>query len=73
MFRCFDSASSDNDTSCACLGVTILLAQLNIILGTSYTLDMPSLSSLLEGCIANDYDFGTAYGRRRPNAEVLRY
>ncbi|KAK0433769.1 hypothetical protein EV421DRAFT_2023304 [Armillaria borealis] len=62
--------SSLADTPHACLGVTRLLAQLNIILGTSYTLDMPSLSSLLEACIANDYDFRTACGRRHPNAEI---
>ncbi|KAK0430318.1 hypothetical protein EV421DRAFT_1677422, partial [Armillaria borealis] len=35
---------------------------LNSTLGTSYTLDDPSLSALLEDCIADNYDFGMAYG-----------
>ncbi|KAK0452869.1 uncharacterized protein EV420DRAFT_1621583 [Desarmillaria tabescens] len=51
---------------CASLGTTKLLDRLNATLGTSYTLDTPSLSSLLESCISNDYDFGTAYARLRP-------
>ncbi|KAK0458367.1 uncharacterized protein EV420DRAFT_1229813, partial [Desarmillaria tabescens] len=34
-------------------------------LGTSYSLETPSLSSLLEGCISKNYDFGTVYGRLR--------
>ncbi|KAK0436346.1 uncharacterized protein EV420DRAFT_1652553 [Desarmillaria tabescens] len=54
------------DTPCAILGIQGLLDQLNTTLGTSHTLDTPSLSSLLEDCITNDYDFGTAYGRLRP-------
>ncbi|KAK0457739.1 uncharacterized protein EV420DRAFT_1270972 [Desarmillaria tabescens] len=35
------------------------------MLGTSYSLDTPSLSSLLEDCISSNYDLGTAYGRLR--------
>ncbi len=51
-----------SDTPCATLGVQGLLHQLNTTLGTSHSLDTPSLSSLLEDCITNDYDFGMAYG-----------
>ncbi|KAK0459230.1 uncharacterized protein EV420DRAFT_310056 [Desarmillaria tabescens] len=50
---------------CTCLGIQGTLDLLNSILRTSYTLDTPSLSSLLEGCISKSYDFGTAYGRLR--------
>ncbi len=53
------------DTPCATLGIQGLLDQLNTTLGTSYSLDTPSLSSLLEDCIANNYDFGTTHGRLR--------
>ncbi|PBL00150.1 hypothetical protein ARMGADRAFT_901860, partial [Armillaria gallica] len=53
------------DTSCATLGVQGLLDQLNTTLGTSYSLDNPLLSSLLEDCITNDYDVGMAHGRLR--------
>ncbi|KAK0458752.1 uncharacterized protein EV420DRAFT_330414 [Desarmillaria tabescens] len=53
------------DTPCATLGIQGLLDQLNSTLGTSHTLDTPSLSSLLEDCIANNYDFGMAYGHLR--------
>ena len=51
------------DTPCSTLGVQGLLDRLNTTLGTSHTLNTPSLSSLLEDCIANNYDFGMAYGR----------
>ncbi|KAK0229315.1 hypothetical protein EDD85DRAFT_776684, partial [Armillaria nabsnona] len=40
-----------------------LLLQLNVILQTSYTLETPSISSLLENCILKNIDFGTAYSR----------
>ncbi|KAK0237753.1 hypothetical protein EDD85DRAFT_951916 [Armillaria nabsnona] len=50
------------DILCATLGVQGLLDQLNSTLRTSYTLDDPSLSTLLEDCIADNYDFGMAYG-----------
>ncbi len=50
------------DIPCATLGVQGLLDQLNSTLRTSYTLDDPSLSTLLEDCIADNYDFGMAYG-----------
>ncbi|KAK0234333.1 hypothetical protein IW262DRAFT_1425077 [Armillaria fumosa] len=50
---------------CIDLGVTKLLAMLNFTLGTSYTLDHTSLSSLLKDCITKYYDFGTCYGHLR--------
>ncbi|KAK0459937.1 hypothetical protein IW261DRAFT_1536212, partial [Armillaria novae-zelandiae] len=53
------------DTLCATLGIQGILDQLNTILGTSYTIDTPSLSSLLEECIANKHDFGMAYSLLR--------
>ncbi len=43
----------------------MVLDQLNATLGTTHTLDTPSLSSLLKDCIEKNYDFGTAYGRLR--------
>ncbi|KAG7442787.1 uncharacterized protein BT62DRAFT_374241 [Guyanagaster necrorhizus] len=58
-------SSSLADTPCATLGVMGLLDQLNTTLRTSHTLDTPSMSSTLEDCIKNNYDFGTAYGRLR--------
>ncbi|PBK89193.1 hypothetical protein ARMGADRAFT_333916 [Armillaria gallica] len=57
--------SSFADTSSASLGVDELLKMLNSTLGTKYDLT-PSLSSLLEACISNKYDFGTVYGYLRP-------
>ncbi|KAK0500889.1 hypothetical protein EDD18DRAFT_1435120 [Armillaria luteobubalina] len=53
------------DTPCATLGVQDLLDQLNNTLRTSYSLDNKFLSSLLEDCIKNGYDFGMAYSRLR--------
>ncbi len=50
---------------CANLGIERLLGKLNVILGTSYTLEMRSLCSLLEGYIMKGYDFGTVYGHLR--------
>ncbi|SJL13418.1 uncharacterized protein ARMOST_16861 [Armillaria ostoyae] len=58
-------SSSLADTPCATLGIQGLLDQLNTTLGTSYSSDNRSLSSLLEDCITNDYDFGMAYSRLR--------
>ncbi|KAK0434070.1 hypothetical protein EV421DRAFT_1354855 [Armillaria borealis] len=58
--------SSLANTLCVDLGPEGLLAELNSILVTTCTLDDPSLSSLLEECISNNYDFGTAYGLLRP-------
>ncbi|KAK0214444.1 hypothetical protein IW262DRAFT_1321838, partial [Armillaria fumosa] len=55
------SASFAN-TPCVTLGVQGLLDRLNATLGTSHTPNTPNLSSLLEDCIANNYDFGIAYG-----------
>ncbi|PBK76418.1 hypothetical protein ARMSODRAFT_1011668 [Armillaria solidipes] len=51
------------DTPCATLGIQGLLDQLNTTLRTSYNLDNPFLSSPLEDCITNNYDFGMAYGQ----------
>ncbi|KAK0237977.1 hypothetical protein EDD85DRAFT_729628, partial [Armillaria nabsnona] len=59
-------SSSLADTPCATLGIQAVLDRLNATLGTTHTLDTPSLSSLLEDCIEKNYDFGTAYGRLRP-------
>ncbi|PBK82920.1 hypothetical protein ARMGADRAFT_1137901 [Armillaria gallica] len=50
------------DTPCTTFGAPHLLDPLNLILGTSYTMDTPLLPSLLEDCITKEYDFGTAYG-----------
>ncbi|SJL17318.1 uncharacterized protein ARMOST_20867 [Armillaria ostoyae] len=55
------SASLAN-TPCTTFGLRGLLDRLNDTLGTSYTLDITTRSSLLEDCIANEYDFGIAYG-----------
>ncbi|KAK0453066.1 hypothetical protein EV421DRAFT_647444 [Armillaria borealis] len=54
--------SSLADTPCATLGVQGVLDRLNATLGTSHTLDTPSVLSVLEDCIVRNYDFGTAYG-----------
>ncbi|KAK0483099.1 hypothetical protein EDD18DRAFT_1362072 [Armillaria luteobubalina] len=58
--------SSLANTPCANLGFSLLLEKLNSTLGISYTLETPSLSSLLEAYSAKDYDFGTAYAQPRP-------
>ncbi|PBK76407.1 hypothetical protein ARMSODRAFT_925693 [Armillaria solidipes] len=52
------------DTPCATIGTQGLLDKLNTTLGTSYRLynpDNPFLSSFLDDCIRNGYDFGMAY------------
>ncbi|PBK76411.1 hypothetical protein ARMSODRAFT_969128 [Armillaria solidipes] len=52
------------DTPCATFGTQGLLDKLNTTLGTSYrlySLDNPFLSSFLDDCITNGYDFGMAY------------
>ncbi|KAK0431725.1 hypothetical protein EV421DRAFT_1720208 [Armillaria borealis] len=54
--------SSLADTPCATLGIPGLLDLFNSTLVTSHTLDTPFLSSVLEDCIKNNYDVGTAYG-----------
>ncbi|KAK0214715.1 hypothetical protein EDD85DRAFT_1000255 [Armillaria nabsnona] len=66
-------SSSLADTPCATLGIEGVLGQLNATLGTSYTLDTPSLLSLLNECIEKNNDFGTAYALLRPiiNPELL--
>ncbi|SJL05280.1 uncharacterized protein ARMOST_08646 [Armillaria ostoyae] len=58
-------SSSLADIPCSTLGIQGLLYVLNTTLGTSGTLDTPSLSSVLKDCIAKKYDLGTAYGRLR--------
>ncbi|KAK0433077.1 hypothetical protein EV421DRAFT_1910373 [Armillaria borealis] len=58
--------SSLADTPCAALGVQGVLDRLNATLGTSHTLDTPSVLSLLEESIEKNYDFGTVYGHLRP-------
>ncbi|KAK0471680.1 hypothetical protein IW261DRAFT_1597175 [Armillaria novae-zelandiae] len=58
--------SSLSDTPCATLGVQGILDTLNTTLQTAQTLDTPFLSSFLEDCIVNDYDFGTVYAHVRP-------
>ncbi|PBK89144.1 hypothetical protein ARMGADRAFT_1083697 [Armillaria gallica] len=57
--------SSLADTPSASLGIDGLLKTLNSTLGTQYDLT-PSLSSLLEAYISDEYDFGTIYGYLRP-------
>ncbi|KAK0506544.1 hypothetical protein EDD18DRAFT_1037902, partial [Armillaria luteobubalina] len=58
-------SSSLADTPCSNLGIQGLLDLLNNTLGTSHTLETRSVASVLEDCIAKNYDFGTAYGRLR--------
>ncbi|SJL15304.1 uncharacterized protein ARMOST_18797 [Armillaria ostoyae] len=58
--------SSLADIPCVNLGVTKLLEKLNTILGTSYTLQTLSLSSLLKVYINKGYDFGTIYAHLCP-------
>ncbi len=58
-------SSSLANVACVTLGVQVLLNLLNATLGTSYALDTPFLSCVLEDCISSNYDFGTAYGRLR--------
>ncbi|KAK0504332.1 hypothetical protein EDD18DRAFT_1345221 [Armillaria luteobubalina] len=53
------------DTPCTTLGIQGLLDRLNTTLGTLLSLDNRYLSSLLEDCITNNYDFGMAYGSLR--------
>ncbi|PBL01376.1 hypothetical protein ARMGADRAFT_1160582 [Armillaria gallica] len=58
-------SSSLANTPCSSLGIQGLLDLLNTTLRTSRTLDTPYLSSVLKDCIAQNYDFGTAYGHLR--------
>lgn len=51
---------------CVDLGIAGLLQRLNDLLGTTYTLDTPSLSEHLQRCIDCAYDFGFAYAYLRP-------
>ncbi|KAK0199534.1 hypothetical protein DFS33DRAFT_1491485 [Desarmillaria ectypa] len=53
------------DVLCTELGIDRVLKELNVTLRTKYTLDTPSLRSILEDCISRNYDFGTAYGYLR--------
>ncbi|KAK0433757.1 hypothetical protein EV421DRAFT_1994036 [Armillaria borealis] len=54
--------SSLANIPCSSLGVKGLLGKLNSILDTSYTMEIHSLSSLLDAYIMKGYDFGTVYG-----------
>ncbi|SJL15983.1 uncharacterized protein ARMOST_19497 [Armillaria ostoyae] len=47
------------------LGILGVLDRMNATLGTSHTLDTPSVLSLLEECIEKNYDFGMVYGHLR--------
>ncbi|KAJ3556401.1 hypothetical protein NM688_g2049 [Phlebia brevispora] len=58
--------SSLADTSCATLGLDGMLAKLNEVLRTTYTLQTPGLSTVLQSFVACGCDFGTAYGQLRP-------
>ncbi|KAK0430673.1 hypothetical protein EV421DRAFT_1721290 [Armillaria borealis] len=58
-------SSSLADTPCTTLGIEGVLDRLNTTLRTSYTLNTPSLSSVLNECIEKNDDFGTAYARLR--------
>ncbi len=53
------------DTPCTTFSLQGFLDQLNTTLGTSYSLDNPSLSSFLEACITSRYDFGLIYSLLR--------
>ncbi|PBL00172.1 hypothetical protein ARMGADRAFT_955855 [Armillaria gallica] len=53
------------DTPCATFSIQGFLDQLNTTLGTSYSLDNPSLSCFLEACITSRYDFGLIYSLLR--------
>ncbi|KAJ3551524.1 hypothetical protein NM688_g4654 [Phlebia brevispora] len=57
--------SSLADRLCADLGMVELLNELNELLRTSYSLDTPGLSLVLEQCIERKYDVGVAFGRLR--------
>jgi len=59
--------SSLADVPCSSFGVEGLLEKLNDVMRQSFTLDMPSISELLDSCISRNYDFGTTYGRLRPS------
>ncbi|KAJ3556036.1 hypothetical protein NM688_g2247 [Phlebia brevispora] len=58
-------SSSRAAVPCESLGTDGLLSELNEVLGTSYSTDVPGLLSILEQCIKRKYDFGTAFGRLR--------
>ncbi|KAK0506558.1 hypothetical protein EDD18DRAFT_1342949 [Armillaria luteobubalina] len=58
-------SSSLANTPCSSLGIQGLLDKFNTTLGTSYTLDTPSVCSTLKDYISQKYDFGTAYGHLR--------
>ncbi|KAF7798215.1 hypothetical protein EIP86_009432 [Pleurotus ostreatoroseus] len=57
--------SSLADLSCAYLEVDGMLWHLNKVLRTTYTLDRPGLSSVLQSYIDRGFDFGLAYGYLR--------
>ncbi|GJF00583.1 hypothetical protein PsYK624_168760 [Phanerochaete sordida] len=54
------------DAPCAEMDDAELLARLNSILGTNFSLDVPGLRDCLQHVRRNARDFGTAYGTLRP-------
>ncbi|KAK0473023.1 hypothetical protein IW261DRAFT_1659633 [Armillaria novae-zelandiae] len=64
IINCCSIATLAN-TLCAFLGVQSLLDQLNTTSATSYSLDNPFLSFVLEDCIEDSWDFGLAYSYLR--------
>ncbi|KAJ3557364.1 hypothetical protein NM688_g1513 [Phlebia brevispora] len=58
-------SSSLASRPCKNLGVDGLLKELNKVLRTSYSMDVPGLRQHLEQCIERNYDFGTAFARLR--------
>ncbi|EKM57018.1 uncharacterized protein PHACADRAFT_254492 [Phanerochaete carnosa HHB-10118-sp] len=53
------------DIPCDRLSIDDLLAELNKILGTSYTLDTPGLHDFLDYALGTSHDFGEVYGTLR--------
>ncbi|SJL09000.1 uncharacterized protein ARMOST_12376 [Armillaria ostoyae] len=63
-------SSSLAGTLCSDLGVDGMLEQLNTTLGTSYTLETPGLSFLLNSYISKNYDFDSQYVREARDQEM---
>lgn len=64
------------DTPCIDFGIHGVLKKLNATLGTSYTLNVSILRSVLESFITQNYDFGTVYTNIRPywyDLTTIRY
>ncbi|KAJ3521531.1 hypothetical protein NM688_g9004 [Phlebia brevispora] len=58
-------SSSQASVPCTELGVEGLLSELNGVMRTSYSQDVPGLLPILQDCIEREYDFGAAFGRLR--------